>query len=264
MHVTYSVVESLLELNPVPTGNEPPPPAETPTPVGQQKDRPAPAREVKHDRDRSKRDAKPAERVEAPAPTGREWGPGVDAGPAFSSVGLGAGRVLPGGGLVVEGRWGAPIEHFGVWLAGSVHTSSEIRYGGASVGLRPIAGRLLVTYDLFVMPSAALLFGLGGGMDGYRIEKSADAADVEVTSRAGAVDPLGSALAGARLQLSGRTCLTAAGALDVDLMPSRFTMVGPGVSRVVLDLPRLRPSAWVYVSFSFGSHSRFADPGERG
>lgn len=254
-HVIYSVVESLLELarrDPaaIKELSEP-----KPSPPAEPKAEPASA---KPKAAAQRRRPPPSVPLETSTRQRHERGVGVDAGLTFGSVSLGAGRVTPGGGLIGEARWGGPLGGLGVLVMGSVHGSTELGYGGASADLRPIAGRLAVTYDIALLSGGALLVGLGGGVDGYRVEARHDAAGVEVSSRSGIVDPVLSGLGGARVHVAGPAYLTALGTLDVDVAPSRFVIAADGVPATVHEVPWLRPSFWIAASFSFGA-PRFAD-----
>ena len=164
----------------------------------------------------------------------------------------------------METRWGAPLSGFGMFGLGTVHAASEVAYGDASAGLRPIVLRLLSTYDHSVHPHVSLLFGLGGGVDWYDIAPHSTPAEAQVTTVGSAVDPVLSGLAGIRTRLAGQTYMTAAGGVDVDLAPTRFSVVADGVQQVVLALPRVRPTLFVAASVSLSQHPRFLVPGGEG
>ncbi|MBN1608789.1 MAG: hypothetical protein JW940_19335 [Polyangiaceae bacterium] len=261
IHIAYLMVESLLEHQAARTETQPPPapePEPAPTPP-QPPIAPRPA-SVQQDqtpfgaggvRDRG---SAPREAVAL----------GLDAGLALTITSLGADRILPGAGVVLETRLAKDRQSLGILGAGAVHTSSELVFADASSGVRPFVLRLLLTYDRPVYSTLSLVAGAGGGLDGYRIEPHRSAARVRTRTGGWALDPALSGALGVRARLVGSTLLTAAIALDVDLAPSRFVALSEaGSAKSILRAPRARPALWLALSTAVARSSGFPQPGAR-
>jgi hypothetical protein len=256
-HIAYLMVESLLEHRAVAAETEPkpapapapPPPPSVPGPASVPRDRaPFRASSVR------KRASAPGERVDF----------GLEAGLGLTGTSLGADRILPGAGLMLQARWAKGGHGFGLLAAGAVHTASELVFADASAGVRPIVLRLLLTYDRAMASDLSLVAGAGGGLDSYRIEPHHSAARVRTRTAAPALDPALSGALGVRARVVGWTFLTAAAALDIDLAPSRFVALSEDSrAQSVLEVPRARPVLWVALSTLVARSSRSPKPGAR-
>ena len=190
-----------------------------------------------------------------PAPESPGMPVAFGVGAAFSAVSLGSGGVLPGGGVSADARFGPTRDRFGALFVGTLYGSSALEMGAAQAGLRPLRLRLLLTRDFSLRGKLSLLLGTGAGLDRFSIEPETVAGDVQVTETRSVWSPVLSELGGVRLGLGQRVHVTAAAGLDIDLAPKTFTATVGDDERVLLALPRLRPSLLIGASFGLNEGS---------
>lgn len=228
LHVLYLAVESALQVGV--TAPPPPPPPKKPTPPVESE----------------------ARRTSAPARAG------LDFGPLLRLSSLGGSRIVPGGGVSIEPRADVGNGHAGLMVSGAVHGSSELSFARGTASVRLLQARFVPTFDWLLSPEVSGAFGVGAGFDAFVVEPVLAPESGRLLVTESAIDPVITALAGARVPIAGRAFLSALASLDVDLRPTSFVArVGP-TSQIVMSLPRLRGGFTLALSFSaLGSH-RFA------
>ncbi|RYZ08346.1 MAG: hypothetical protein EOO73_07795 [Myxococcales bacterium] len=186
---------------------------------------------------------------------------GLDLGALLRVSSLGASRLVPGGGLVVEPRVNLGRSQAGVMLSAALHASSGLTFERGEATVRPLQLRVVPTWDWLVSSDVSGCVGLGAGLDSLMVEP-VQAPDVGFAAGAQtALDPVLSALLGARLPISGRAFLSALASLDYDVAPTSFVARDATSSRPLLQLPRLRAGFTLALSFTAAGGRRFAAAG---
>jgi hypothetical protein len=186
---------------------------------------------------------------------------GFDLGPLVRVSSLGGSRLVPGGGVVLEPRAGFGRSQAGVMLSVALHASTGLTFERGEVTVRPLQFRVVPTFDWLLSPDVSGCVGLGAGLDSLMVEP-VQAPELGSAARAQtALDPVLSALLGARLPLSGRAFLSALASLDYDVAPTSFVVRDGLASRPLLQLPRLRAGITVALSFTAAGQRRFGTSG---
>jgi hypothetical protein len=227
LHVLYLTVESARQVA-APASS----PAPAPAPPVQKKPVPAPPR----------------------APQTRF---GFDVGPMLRVAALGSSRIVPGGGLVLEPRAALGDAQLGVSFSAALHASTELAFARGEATLRPIQLRVVPTFDRPLSSDVSGCVGLGAGLDSLIVEplQAPDGGTVQEPQTA--LDPVLSAVIGARMPISGRAFLSALASLDYDLAPTSFVAREGAISRPILQLPRLRGGFTLALSFTAAGARRF-------
>jgi hypothetical protein len=231
LHVLYLSVESMLQVGErEPAPANPPPRAAEPKPA-------APTR----------REARP---------TGARLG--FDLGPLLRLSSLGDGRIVPGGGVVLEPRVELGRSQVGLLFSAAVHGTSDLEFARGMAEVRPFQFRLGPTFDWLLSSEVSGGVGLAGGFDTF-VVNAVEAPDAgQVHDGTSTTDPIVTGLLGARLPLSSRMFLSAFGSLDLDLAPASFVARRDDSSEVVLALPRWRAGFTLALSFTAAGARRFA------
>lgn len=182
---------------------------------------------------------------------------GFDFGPLLRLSSLGGNRIVPGGGVVLEPRADLGRARLGVMLAGSVHGASELKFDRGAVDVRPLQARLVPTFDWLLSSEVSGCVGLGAGLDAFMIEPVQLPDKGRVIAGESAVDPVLTALIGARVPIAGRAFLSALASLDLDLVPTSFVARVGRVNQPIMELPRLRGGFTLALSFSAVGSRRF-------
>lgn len=186
---------------------------------------------------------------------------GFDLGPLVRVSSLGGSRIVPGGGVVLEPRAGFGRSQAGVMLSVALHASTALTFERGEVTVRPLQFRVVPTFDWLLSPDVSGCVGLGAGLDSLMVEP-VQAPELGSAARAQtALDPVLSALLGARLPLSGRAFLSALASLDYDVAPTSFVVRDGLASRPLLQLPRLRAGITLALSFTAAGQRRFGTSG---
>jgi hypothetical protein len=182
----------------------------------------------------------------------------LDFGPLLRLSSLGGSRIVPGGGVSIEPRADLGNGHLGLMVSGAVHGTSEVSFARGTVDVRPLQARFVPTFDWLLSPEVSGAFGVGAGFDAFVVEPVLAPEPGRLLVAESAVDPVITALVGARVPIAGRAFLSALASLDVDLRPTSFVArVGP-MNQTVMSLPRLRGGFTLVLSFSALGSGRFA------
>lgn len=231
LHVLYLTVESSLQVGTAP------PPARAAAPV-----KPAPpAPHSKPERARS----------------------GLDVGALLRLSSLGGTRFVPGGGVVVEPHTDLGGAQLGLQLSAAVHGATELTFARGSSAVRPIQARVIPALDWLLSSDVNGSVGLGGGIDAFSVEPGLAPVQGRLVEGQMVVDPVLSAVAGARVPLAGRAFLSALASLDFDLQPTSFVARVGTASESVLQVPRWRGGLSLSLSFSVAGARRFPVAPER-
>jgi hypothetical protein len=228
VHVLYLTVEAALQVA------APPPPA-PPTPAPAVPQKPAPA----------------AQRRDPRTPFG------FDVGPMLRVASLGSSRIVPGGGLMLEPRAAFGGSQLGISFSAALHASTELAFARGEATVRPIQLRVVPTLDRLLSSDVSGCVGLGAGLDSLFVEplQAPDGGTIQEPQTA--LDPMLSGVIGARMPISGRAFLSALASLDYDLAPTSFVAREGGLSRPILQLPRLRGGFTLALSFTAAGARRF-------
>jgi len=209
------------------------------------------------------RSAPPASVPVAPAPSREQqttrWG--FDVGPILRVSSLGGSRIVPGGGLVLEPRAEVAGNQLGLAVSAALHAGTELSFARGEATARSLQLRVVPTFDALLSEEVSGCVGLGGGVDSLLVEPVQAPDQGTAQGARGVLDPVLSALLGARVPISGRAFLSALGTLDYDLQPTTFVARDGPVSRPVLALPRLRAGVTIALSFTAAGPRRFPSPG---
>jgi len=200
-----------------------------------------------------------------PAPPAAKAAPrsrfGFDIGPLLRLSSLGSSRVVPGGGAVLEPRADLGNAQLGLHLSAAFHGSSQLAFAQGEAAVRPLQFRLVPTADWLLTPDISGCVGLGVGLDSLMVEPVQAPERGSVAAGQSTVDPVLTALVGARVPISGRAFLAALASLDFDAAPTSFVVhEGPATSPI-LKLPRLRGGFTLALSFTAAGERRFAKAG---
>jgi len=229
LHVLYLAVESTLQVGV--ERSAPPPPTKKPTP-------PAPPPRAQ--------------------PSSSHFG--FDFGPLLRLSSLGGSRIVPGGGVGLEPRADFGRAQVGLLVSAVLHGTSEMSFARGEAEVRPLQIRVVPMFDWLLAPEVSGCLGVGAGLDSLRVSPI-QAPDIGVVAPAqSALDPMLTGLVGARVPISGRVSLAAMASLDLDLAPTTFVAKVDQRSLPVLQLPRLRGSFTLALSFTAGER-RFAKAG---
>lgn len=228
LHVLYLAVESTLQV-----GATPPAAA----PAAERRPEPAPAK---------------------PAPRSHF---GFDIGPLLRLSSLGSSRIVPGGGAVLEPRTDVGRTQLGLHISAAFHGSSELAFAQGEAAVRPLQFRLVPTADWLLTPDISSCVGLGVGLDSLMVEPVQAPERGSVTAGQSALDPVLTALVGARVPISGRAFLAALASLDFDAAPTSFVVHEGPATNPILRLPRLRGGFTLALSFTAAGARRFAKAG---
>lgn len=229
LHVLYLAVESTLQVGVEPSA--PPPSAKKPTPPAPPPERSAPSHF------------------------------GFDVGPLLRLSTLGGSRIVPGGGLGIEPRADFGRAQASLLVSAVLHGTSGLSFADREAEVRPLQVRVLPTFDWLLSSDVSGCFGVGAGLDSLRVTstRSADAGGLPPAQSA--LDPILSALVGARMAISGPAFLAFMASLDLDLAPTSFIAREGPRNQVLLQLPRLRGSFTLALSFTAAGERRFSKAG---
>jgi hypothetical protein len=202
-------------------------------------------------------DSSPGAAELRPGPPSAAAGPGLDVGLLLRLSSLGGSRIVPGAGASLEPRtdWGRL--RVGLMLSGVVHAANELSFAGGTADVRPMYARVIPTLDWLLSPDLSATAGLGAGLDAFAVEPLLAPVPGRVVPARTAVDPVVSALAGARVPIGGRLFLSALASLDVDVQPTVFVARLGDETQAVLQLPRVRAGLLLAMSFSAAGPRRF-------
>lgn len=230
LHVLYLAVESTLQVGiQKPRAAAPPPKKPTPPP--------------------------PKPRPVARAPFG------LDLGPLLRLTTLGASRVVPGGGVMLEPRADLGHGQAGLNLSVALHGSTELSFARGEATVRPLQIRIIPTFDWLLSPEVSGCLGLGGGLDSLLVDPVLPPELGSAAAPQAALDPVLSGLIGARVPISGRAFLSALASLDYDVAPTTFIARQGMETRALLQLPRVRAAFTLALSFTAAGERRFRKPG---
>lgn len=236
LHVLYLSLESMGELEPPPAAPVPAPAPVKPEPAPPPPPKPAPA---------------PAKASVSRSPFA------LDFGALLRLSSLGSSRIVPGGGVALEPRIDSGGLHAGVLLSSVLHAQSELDFDQGRAELRPFQLRATPTLDLRLSDSASGCFGLGLGLDAFLLSPRSDPKNGRAVSARTALDPIATALIGARMPISKRVTLGALASLDLDLEPSRFVARQGSENSSILALPRVRGGFTLALWFTAVGRRRF-------
>jgi hypothetical protein len=243
LHVLYLAVESALQVGAASAPSEPAPPS---VPSGASSPSPPPT---------TKKPAPPP--VKSQRRSGAPGRAGLDFGPLLRLSSLGGTRFVPGGGVSIEPRADLGGAHLGLLVSGVVHGSSELSFAGGTVEVRPLHARFVPTFDWLISSRVSGAFGVGAGLDAFVIEPVQPPASGRLLIAESAIDPVLSALVGARMPIAGRLFLSALASLDLDLRPTSFVARVGAMNETVMSLPRLRGGVTLALSLSALGSRRF-------
>ncbi|HEX2874795.1 MAG TPA: hypothetical protein VHP33_26270 [Polyangiaceae bacterium] len=230
LHVLYLAVESRLQ-------------------VGVERSSPAPAPPPK----------KPAPEPQPRAQPASSFG--FDVGPLLRLSSLGDGRIVPGGGVGLEPRAGFGRAQAGLLVSATLHGTSELVFERGEVALRPVQVRVVPTFDWLFSRELAGCLGLGAGLDSLMVTPLEEPDAGKTTRAQSAIDPMLTALIGARVPVSRRVFLAAMASLDLDLAPTTFVARQGLESRSLMQLPRVRGGFTLALSFTAAGERRFSKAG---
>ena len=122
----------------------------------------------------------------------------------------------------------------------------------------PLQVRVVPTFDWLLSREVSAALGLGAGLDSFMVTPLQSPDVGRAAPAQSALDPILTALVGARVPISGRAFLAALASLDLDLAPTRFVAHEGAVSRPLLALPRLRPGFTLALDFTLAGERRFS------
>jgi hypothetical protein len=186
-------------------------------------------------------------------PSALAWG----AGAFFRVTTLDNSHALAGAGASLEAHAKHSDPRPGVLLLGAVHGATDLGEGDTQAELDTLSARLLAKLELPWGQRAAAVFGVGGGVDWFRVDTRAP--PVGTARSASIVDALLSGLIGVRVAIAAPLVLGAAAGLDVDLEPRAFVSESGGARRKLFEIERLRPSLMLGLSLSPGFVARGAE-----
>jgi hypothetical protein len=230
LHVLYLAVESKLQVGVEPTP-APPPAAKKPAPP------PAP----------------PA----APEPSHF----GFDVGPLLRLSSLGNTRIVPGGGVALEPRADFGRAQASLLVSAVLHGTTELAFAHGEAEVRPLQFRVIPTFDWLLSSEVSGCVGLGAGLDSLMVTPVQPPDVGMVTRSQSAVDPVVTAMLGARVPISGRVFMAALASLDIDAAPTSFVAHEGAMTRSILQLPRLRGGFTLALGFTAAGERRFSKPG---
>lgn len=181
----------------------------------------------------------------------------LDFGALLRLSSLGSSRIVPGGGIALEPRLDAGTLHAGLLLSSILHATTDLDFDQGRAELRPFQLRATPTLDLPLSDSASGCFGLGLGLDAFLLSPRSDPQDGRAVTAKTALDPIVSALIGARMPISKRVTLGALASVDLDLEPSRFVARQGSDRTPILALPRVRGGFTLALSFTAVGRQRF-------
>lgn len=228
LHVLYLAVESSLQLG-----------AQPPRVAPERKPAPPPAKRVKKLRSLF----------------------GFDVGPLLRLSSLGDSRVVPGGGALAEPRAELGRGQLGLMVSAALHSSSVLSVERGQATLRPLQIRVVPSFDWQISSDVSACVGAGAGIDSLLVEPVQPPERGLATPGQTAIDPVVTTLLGARVPISGRAFLSALASLDYDAAPTTFLVREGGVSRPLLQLPRLRAGFTLALSFTAAGSKRFSKTG---
>ncbi|HYJ11715.1 MAG TPA: hypothetical protein VEX18_21980 [Polyangiaceae bacterium] len=180
-----------------------------------------------------------------------------DLGPLMRLSSLGGGRVVPGGGIMLEPRVDLGRAQAGMHVSGAVHGTSDLAFQQNVAEVRSIQLRAVPTIDWQLSRTVSGCLGLGGGVDSLLVDPGEMPNVGSVAHRESALDPVVTGLVGARFPIAGPAFLSALASLDLDLAPTSFVARRGGVAEPLLQLPRLRAAFTLAVSFTATGARRF-------
>jgi len=228
LHVLYLAVESTLQVD-----------AESPRPG------PAP----------------PAKKPAPPAATRVEPSHfGFDVGPLLRLSSLGGERIVPGGGVALEPRADFGRAQASLLVSAVFHGTSELIFQQGEAEVRPLQIRVVPTFDWLLSRDVSGCLGFGAGLDSLMVTPVQAPEVGRVAGSQSALDPIMTALIGARVPVSSRVFLAAQASLDLDLAPTRFVVQQGTMARPILELPRVRGGFTLALSFTAAGERRFTKP----
>jgi hypothetical protein len=229
LHVLYLAVESKLQVGVTRPAPSPPVPPE-------------------------KRPAPPAPRESQPARSRL----GLDVGPLLRLSALGDGRFVPGGGLGVEPRADFGHTQIGVMVTAALHGTSELSFDHGAAEVRPLQVRVVSMFDWLLSRDVSAATGLGAGLDSLMVTPLQPPETGVAAPPQSALDPVLTAVLGARLPISGRAFFAALASLDYDLVPTSFVVRQGPTTHPILALPRLRGGFTLALDFTLAGEKRFS------
>jgi hypothetical protein len=212
--------------------------------------------------------APPPEKKPAPPPTPPRAKTdraafGLDLGPFVRVSSLGGSRIVPGGGIVLEPRASFGSSEVGLMLSAALHASTELTFARGEATVQPLQIRVVPTLDWLAAAELSGCVGLGVGLDALMVDPVQAPEAGSAGSSQTALDPLVSAIFGARLPVSGRAFLSALASLDYDIAPTSFVARDGMMSRPLLQLPRLRAGFTLALSLTTAGSRRFTAGAEK-
>jgi hypothetical protein len=186
---------------------------------------------------------------------------GFDVGPLLRLTSLGGARIVPGGGVGLEPRADFGRAQAGLLVSATLHGTSELVFERGEVALRPVQVRVVPTFDWLFSRELAGCLGLGAGLDSLLVTPLEEPDAGNSVGAQSALDPMLTALIGARVPVSRRVFLAAMASLDLDLAPTSFVARRGMETRPLLQLPRLRGGFTLALSFTVAGERRFSKAG---
>lgn len=166
-----------------------------------------------------------------------------------SAVAFGTAHVLPGLGASFDAGVRRDALRASASLSVGASFSDKVTMGDETASVRTDAGRLLAALEWEPTTRLAAFAGIGGGIDRVTVATTESPAGVWAAGATTRVDPVLEGLAGAKVLLSNISRVFVAMALDVDMNPHRYVLDEGGTRRTFFDSPRVRPKAFLGLSF---------------
>jgi hypothetical protein len=199
----------------------------------------------------------------SPAHSGRH-GFGLDLA-AFGSeeaISAGSGPVFGAGAAVAISAGRAPWRP-SLWISGIYDTRFDVRNGNATFDVGTTSFRLVPSVELIELDVAQVDFGVGGGLDLFRVAPLVVRSSTAVfDSRSTSADPILTGQLLIRLRLAPQIALLCGFDLDYDWAPHPTTVAAdrPGARRGEFDPSEFRPSVEFGLCVSLSSGGACSRP----
>jgi len=192
------------------------------------------------------------------APLEAESAYGVWAGVFGTGADYGAG-FRGGGGGFLGATTGSGRVRASLLLLASDFPSLSLDRQGAEPSFGLFGARLLPGAALRVADDIDALVGVGPGIDWLRVTPGTPPPGGTAETGVGSVDPVLSALLGARLRVGGHVGLWLAMGADLDADRHRYLNVASGTPVTFFEMPRLRANGQAGLAVTFGRDGAAAE-----
>jgi hypothetical protein len=179
-----------------------------------------------------------------------DWAPKMGIFGAVENFGAG---FQGGAGAALSVTHGRSRLRAGALVTVAGYSSAEVEAASASASFGLIGVRLLPMLDWRVTSGVSAFAGAGGGGDWTRVTAERAPQGGEPNDVGSTLDPIASAMLGARLAISGNLEALFALDADLDITRHRYVIEAPEGSRSFFEPARLRSMALAGLSLSFGS-----------